>query len=94
MPNCHRAIVVKLQSQMMSFPLLEMTCGVGMNYAVSAIACNPTCLNPNAPEECTLPKRENCVCVDSNAVVVNGQCVSAMTCGCTDDNGIHHEVKL
>ena len=63
-----------------------------MNYVVSAIACNPTCLNPNEPEECTLPKRENCVCVDSKAVVVDGQCVSAMTCGCTDDNGIHHEV--
>ena len=65
-----------------------------MNYAVKAIACNPTCLNPNAPEECSLPKIENCVCADSNDVIVEGECVSAMTCGCTDDNGIHHEVNL
>ena len=70
-----------------------LDCGPDMVYQLSAPACLPTCSKPNAPEECGLPKTESCVCADNNAVVVDGKCVSAQTCGCTDDNGVHHEVR-
>ncbi|KAI0218722.1 Zonadhesin [Lamellibrachia satsuma] len=69
-----------------------LDCGPDMIYKLSAPACHPTCSKPNAPEECGLPKTESCVCADNDAVVVNGRCVSANTCGCTDDNGVHHEI--
>ncbi|KAI0235586.1 Zonadhesin [Lamellibrachia satsuma] len=69
-----------------------LDCGPDMVYQLSAPACLPTCSKPNAPEECGLPKTESCVCADNNAVVVDGKCVSAQTCGCTDDNGVHHEI--
>ena len=83
------------KKQIRSFTIPALACGPGMVYEGSAPACNPTCLNPNAPEECSLPKTENCVCEDSDAVpVVDDLCVSATTCGCTGDNGTHHEVKL
>ncbi|KAI0240831.1 Zonadhesin [Lamellibrachia satsuma] len=69
-----------------------LDCGPDMVYQLSAPACLPTCSKPNAPEECGLPKTESCVCADNNAVVVDGKCVSAQTCGCTDDNGVHYAI--
>jgi hypothetical protein len=65
-----------------------------MVYEFSAPACLPTCLRPNAPEECGLPRTESCVCVDKTAVVSGGKCVAAESCGCTDDNGVHRQVRM
>ena len=70
-----------------------LKCGADMVYEFSAPACLPTCIRPNAPEECGLPRTESCVCVDKTAVVSGGKCVAAESCGCTDDNGVHREVR-
>ncbi|KAI0218724.1 hypothetical protein LSAT2_029593 [Lamellibrachia satsuma] len=63
------------------------TCPTGMEYLFKTSACLATCERPNGPEECNLPQVENCVCTDSDQVVINGQCVNAELCGCFDSNG-------
>ena len=64
-----------------------------MIYKKEVSACNPTCTNPDAPEQCNLPDTENCVCVLDTMVVEQGVCVMAETCGCTDSHGARYDVR-
>ena len=62
-------------------------------YKQETSACNPTCANPDAPEQCNLPDTENCVCKNSLDIFHQGKCVAAATCGCRDEHGVKYDVR-
>ena len=76
-----------------SFVVTAATCPDGMDYYFKTTACVATCERPNAPEECSLPQVENCVCRDPDQVVIDGECKDAQLCGCVDDNDFQHAVS-
>ena len=71
-----------------------MECGPEMEYRQKTSACNPTCANPDAPEQCNLADTENCVCLDPGHIIYEGMCVAAEICPCIDSNGATYEVCL
>lgn len=70
-----------------------MQCDSGMTYKKLASACYATCLNPDGPEQCSLPDTEVCACTDGKHVLIRGECVPAQTCGCIDNMGKQHAVS-
>ena len=69
-------------------------CDDGMVFREVTSACNPTCSNPDAPEQCNLPDTENCVCENELDIVHEGKCVAASTCGCRDEYDTRYDVRF
>ena len=80
---CHRAFVFST----------ELVCPAGLVYVESGPACNATCDDPDAPENCPIQDVQACACADETMVVVNDMCVPSATCGCTDPHGNKHMVR-
>ena len=52
-----------------------------MEFKEKTSACHATCEKPDAPEKCSFPDTENCVCPD-NKVLINGTCQLPEKCKC------------
>ncbi|XP_078667263.1 uncharacterized protein LOC144909086 [Branchiostoma floridae x Branchiostoma belcheri] len=66
-------------------------CPANSTNSSCTTACPATCMNPDAPDSCTLPCAEGCGC--NPGYVQNGpKCVPQEDCGCTDDDGFYHEL--
>ena len=66
---------------MYQFLLLAVSCDQGMEFKEKTSACHATCEKPDAPEKCSFPDTENCVCPD-NKVLINGTCHLPEKCKC------------
>jgi len=60
-------------------------CSPGMEFKCSVSACQPTCAQPNAPDSCSLPNVDACVC-PSGQYLFNGSCTDQCPTGCPDEN--------
>uniref|UniRef100_A0A8C9NJM6 VWFD domain-containing protein n=1 Tax=Serinus canaria TaxID=9135 RepID=A0A8C9NJM6_SERCA len=65
-------------------------CPANSHYEPCAAACPATCVDPMAPNNCSLPCVEGCVC-DSGYLLYNDHCVPSQQCGCWH-NGQHYPV--
>uniref|UniRef100_A0A8U8B4S0 Uncharacterized protein n=1 Tax=Geospiza parvula TaxID=87175 RepID=A0A8U8B4S0_GEOPR len=68
----------------------SITCPANSHYEPCAAACPATCVDPTAPDNCSLPCVEGCVC-DSGYLLYNDRCVPSQQCGCWH-NGQHYPV--
>ncbi|XP_047466074.1 alpha-tectorin-like [Mugil cephalus] len=59
----------------------EIPCPANSHFESSGTGCPPTCVNPNATQNCPLPNQESCVC-DSGYILSGGVCVPYDQCGC------------
>ncbi|CAN8190691.1 unnamed protein product [Coccothraustes coccothraustes] len=67
-----------------------IACPANSHYEACAAACPATCVDPMAPENCSLPCVEGCVC-NSGYLLYNDRCVPSQQCGCWH-NGQHYPV--
>ncbi|KAK3093267.1 hypothetical protein FSP39_013469 [Pinctada imbricata] len=58
-----------------------MKCGANQVYNYKATGCPATCVDPNAPKTCSLPKAEGCEC-KRGYILSDDQCVKTSSCGC------------
>ncbi|KAK3093560.1 hypothetical protein FSP39_017309 [Pinctada imbricata] len=58
-----------------------MQCGANQVYNYKATGCPATCVDPNAPKTCALPKAEGCEC-RKGYILSDDQCVKISRCGC------------
>ena len=61
-------------------------------YKRQGSACPASCSNPNAPQVCTLPDTEVCICPDGQ-LLEEDICIDPSECGCIDMAGLRHEVE-
>nr|XP_016853067.1 PREDICTED: IgGFc-binding protein [Anolis carolinensis] len=59
-----------------------LDCPPNTHYDPCASGCPATCLNPQAPNNCTQPCVEGCAC-KAGLVLSGGDCVPVSKCGCT-----------
>ncbi|XP_069057200.1 alpha-tectorin-like [Pleurodeles waltl] len=60
----------------------EATCPKDSVYYLCGTACPATCTDPEAPQFCTQPCRESCLC-KPHFILSAGVCVPVERCGCT-----------
>ncbi|XP_069114974.1 uncharacterized protein [Argopecten irradians] len=79
----------KIQWRSANFCPLQ--CGEHAMYNPETSACPPTCIDPEAPNKCTLGTLEGCEC-EPGYLLSNRKCVKASECGCTDENGKYYPI--
>ncbi|XP_072266261.1 IgGFc-binding protein-like [Pyxicephalus adspersus] len=57
------------------------SCPENSHFSTCASACPATCVEPQPPQNCSLPCSEGCEC-DSGYVISGGTCVPESHCGC------------
>ncbi|XP_057690269.1 IgGFc-binding protein isoform X2 [Corythoichthys intestinalis] len=65
-----------------------LACPINSHYEVCGSACQPTCGNPEAHLNCSLPCLESCQC-NRGYLLSNGKCVLPSECGCIQ-NGSYY----
>ncbi|ELU09440.1 hypothetical protein CAPTEDRAFT_77904, partial [Capitella teleta] len=56
-------------------------CQAHSTFVERASACQPSCTEPNADENCDQPDQEACVC-DKGFIMSGVECVPVEECGC------------
>uniref|UniRef100_U3JXW5 Zonadhesin n=1 Tax=Ficedula albicollis TaxID=59894 RepID=U3JXW5_FICAL len=80
----------KILIYVLIFSYTALACPANSHYEPCAAACPATCVDPLAPDTCSLPCVEGCVC-DSGYLLYNDRCVPSQQCGCWH-NGQHYPV--
>ncbi|XP_077146435.1 IgGFc-binding protein-like isoform X6 [Ranitomeya variabilis] len=63
----------------------QPNCPPNSHFQHCGTACPATCVNPAAPDTCSLPCTESCIC-DAGYVLYGNKCVPEDKCGCWDDD--------
>ena len=74
------------------FTILGLPCEDGKQYFFTHPACQATCHDPKAAEQCPFPDTEGCYCPDG-LYLRDDQCVPLEDCGCRLDNGTYVDVS-
>ncbi|KAK3093006.1 hypothetical protein FSP39_009936 [Pinctada imbricata] len=68
-----------------------LPCGKYQEYDHAASGCPATCINPDAPKTCRLPKTETCVC-KRGYILSDDKCIKEIHCGCSR-NGTYYPLN-
>ncbi|KAK3092700.1 hypothetical protein FSP39_006142 [Pinctada imbricata] len=68
-----------------------LPCGKYQEYDHAASGCPATCINPDAPKTCRLPKTEACVC-KRGYILSDDKCIKEIHCGCSR-NGTYYPLN-
>ena len=77
---------------MLFYSIPALPCEGGKQYFFSHSACQATCHQPQAAEQCPFPDTEGCYCPDG-LYLRDDQCVPLEDCGCLLDNGTYVDVS-
>ncbi|XP_077204093.1 IgGFc-binding protein-like isoform X4 [Paroedura picta] len=67
-----------------------LDCPLNTHYVACSSACPATCLQPQAPQNCSKPCTEDCAC-DAGWVLSGGDCVPLSGCGCVHSGQYYNQ---